>query len=217
MVVAIPGLGSLLTLSGVWAVALASPGPDFFLITNRGVTRGFSSALSAAVGVVLGIEAWMLITLIGLGAVLVEFPQTRTILSVLGGAYLLYLAWQSVRAARFRSPDDAPQPETATQGRRTDFVSGLMTNLGNPKALIFFGTLLIRFIPEGSGFFAHFAVWSTMTVMACLWFGTLCLLASRKSLQSWLSSKLNLVNSATGVIFIALGLIMIYEGVPWHA
>lgn len=160
----------------------------------------------------MDIEIWILVTFVGLGAVLARFPQARAALSVLGGLYLLHLGWQSVKAARNPTPRDDPRARQAGRGLGSDFLAGLMTNLGNPKALIFFGTLLVRFVPAGGGFFAHFVVWSVMTAMACAWFGLLSLAASRKKLQGLLSSKLHLVNFATGVIFIALGAVMVYEG-----
>lgn len=59
MAVTGPGAGALLALCGVWAVALASPGPDFFLVMHRGVVKGVAGALAAAVGVVVGIEIWI--------------------------------------------------------------------------------------------------------------------------------------------------------------
>jgi threonine efflux protein len=201
----------LLSLAGVWAVGLLAPGPDVLLIANRGVAKGFSRALAAGAGVVVGIEVWILASLVGLGSLLREFPHAQAVLSMLGGAYLVFLGWQSLRAAKKPVLAGHSAVEPADSGWRADFLAGLLTNLGNPKAVVFFGALFVRFVPEEDGLAGQFSVWAVMTAMACAWFSALAVAMSRKALQSRLMERMHLVHYVTGFVFLCLGALMVGE------
>lgn len=131
---------------------------------------------------------------------------------MLGGAYLAYLGVQSLRAGRNRASlgeGEAAEPRTRL---RADFLAGLMTNLSNPKALIFFGALLVRFVPAGGGVVAQVEVWALMTAMACVWFCALSLLVSRPAFRRALAEWMHKVNYVTGTVFLLLGAAMLWEG-----
>ncbi|ADG98131.1 Lysine exporter protein (LYSE/YGGA) [Segniliparus rotundus DSM 44985] len=209
--------GGLLALAGVWAVGLLSPGPDVLLVANRGIAKGLSRALAAAAGVVAGIEVWILASLAGLDALLREFPHARAVLSALGGVCLMFLGWQSARSAKKPVPEEASVVEPEDSGWGADFLAGLMTNLGNPKALVFFGALLVRFVPKEGGLAGQFAVWAVMTAMACAWFSALAVLLSQRSLRTSLMARMRRVHFVTGVVFLCLGALMVGEACAGRA
>lgn len=121
-------LALLASLLAVDLLAAMSPGPNFVL-----VVAGFACAN-------LG---WCLAVVLGLAVLLELAPSLYTALKILGGAYLIYLGvalWRSKR------------PETIEPGRltmRRAFMRGLLTNLTNPKSLVYFASVFTLFMgPE---------------------------------------------------------------------
>jgi threonine/homoserine/homoserine lactone efflux protein len=136
---------------GVVLVAYLVPGPDFAVIL-RSATRNPRAGIAAAVGAQLGLCAHMLMAVAGLSVILARYPDVLTAIRVLGGAYLLYLGGRlivpTLRRSR-REHTDAPDtgPELSA---RSAFGQGLLTNLLNPKAVLFFAAVLPQFVVAGA-------------------------------------------------------------------
>lgn len=118
-------------------LAYLIPGPDLLIIL-RSSTRGWRSGVAAAAGAQTGLCAHMLLAVAGLSIVLTRYPITLTVVRVLGAAYLLYLALRLLRSSGVDSGSDP---------RGTGpFSQGLLTNLLNPKAALFFFSVLPQFV-----------------------------------------------------------------------
>lgn len=114
-------------------VAAASPGPATLAVSTTAMARGARAAVLLGVGLAIGLAFWGLVAAAGLGALLVQSSVALTVLRWFGGAYLLWLAWQSARSAVM------PEPETAEVSTTVDgriLIRGLALNLSNPKAVL---------------------------------------------------------------------------------
>jgi threonine/homoserine/homoserine lactone efflux protein len=125
--------------------AYVVPGPDLAVIL-RSATRGRRAGFAAAAGAQTGLCVHMLLAVVGLSVVLARHPDALTVVRVLGGAYLLYLGGRLVAGTLRR--DRPPVPTGADP--RSAFVQGLLTNLLNPKAVLFFASVLPQFVVPGS-------------------------------------------------------------------
>lgn len=121
-------------MTGLWAVLAAftivtvSPGPANLAVCVAAMAHGAGPALRMAAGLALGLALWGVVAASGMGAILAASEAALTLLRLIGGAYLLWLAWRSAQAALTPSSDAAPQKSAA------GFRTGLMLNLTNPKA-----------------------------------------------------------------------------------
>jgi homoserine/homoserine lactone efflux protein len=117
-----------------------TPGPTVMMICAYGFRGGFRDAVAAICGTQTGNTIWYVASVAGLGALLLAWPVAFTVIRLLGAGYLIYLGasewWNSFH----------PKPETAPRLTRGPYVQALLTQLGNPKALLFFGALLPQFI-----------------------------------------------------------------------
>jgi len=142
------------------AFALASllieltPGPNMAYLAVLAADRGRLAGLAAVAGVALGLAGLGLLAVFGLGTLVLEQPWLYQSLRWTGVAYLLYLAWEAWRDSR--KPIDALDPN---EGARRFFLRGLITNLLNPKAALFYVTVMPGFL-------------STATAREALLFGT---------------------------------------------
>lgn len=135
-------------------ISYISPGPDTVMIL-RSSARGAHVGFAAAVGALAGLSVHMVISAVGLSALLVAAPASLTVLSVGGAIYLAYLGVRAILASRSIRRQPAGLAETAaTPGRsaaaRSAFQRTLLTNLMNPKVILFFVAVLPQFIDEAS-------------------------------------------------------------------
>jgi threonine/homoserine/homoserine lactone efflux protein len=129
----------------IWSFLLASilieltPGPNMTWLAVLGATRGRLPALAAVAGIMIGLSVAAAVAGIGLTALLYEVPQLFNALRWGGTLYLLYLAWDAWR--------DADGKQTVVQSNATQaFVQGLVSNVLNPKAYLFYAAVLPQFI-----------------------------------------------------------------------
>jgi len=121
-----------------------TPGPNMAYIALLSAQRGRVAGLLAACGVALGLLTIGLLAAFGFAQLVRDTPLLYQALRWAGVAYLVYLAWDCWREAR------APQPDVKQgQALAAAFRRGLITNLLNPKAFLFYITVLPGFVgPE---------------------------------------------------------------------
>lgn len=203
-----------LALFSVWAVALASPGPDVLMIL-RNAARSRSLALITASGVVMGIVIWITLAQIGVAALLSSRPSVRVVFQLVGGAFLLLFGVRALASDLRQRRDLATEAATigapAKVGRKQGFATGLTTNIANPKALVFFGALFVQFSPTNMPWSQRLAMSLIMIVMAIGWFLTVALLASHPVVFSRLSKNVYVVDVAAAIIFSVLGISLLVD------
>lgn len=116
-------------LVGYSLVTSVTPGPNNFMLLASGVNFGFFRSVPHALGISVGFFALLLAIGFGLGALLSAFPMLEMILKVVGGGYLLYLAW---RIAMSRSMGEGGE----VSGQPMTFFEAAAFQWVNPKAWI---------------------------------------------------------------------------------
>ena len=92
-------LHQLLIVYIAYIIATASPGPSNMTIMGVAMSQGRAPAVVLALGVMTGSLTWAAIAATGLSAVLASFANALFVIKILGGIYLLYLAYKSARSA----------------------------------------------------------------------------------------------------------------------
>ena len=126
-------------------VIVVTPGTGVLYTLVAGLSRGARASVIAAVGCTLGIVPHMLAAVAGLAALLYASALAFEGLKYLGVAYLLYLAWRTVRETGALSIDAGATPPSALRviGR------AILINVLNPKLTIFFFAFLPQFVSAG--------------------------------------------------------------------
>lgn len=130
-------LHHLLLVYTAYIVGAASPGPSNMRIMAVAMHRGRRAALVLAAGVISGSFFWGAMAATGVSAVLTQYANALTLLKILGGAYLLFLAFKAARSA-MTSSEQVERAIAATpdvSGVRL-YQRGLLMHLTNPKALL---------------------------------------------------------------------------------
>jgi threonine/homoserine/homoserine lactone efflux protein len=126
-------------------IVVATPGTGVLYTMAAGLSRGARASVVAAVGCTLGIIPHMVAAITGLAALLHTSATAFQILKYLGVAYLLYMAWSTVRDKGALTVEQDTTPRSAA----SVIVSGVLVNILNPKLTIFFFAFLPQFVTAG--------------------------------------------------------------------
>jgi len=124
------------------------PGPNMIYLVSRSVSQGWRAGLVSLAGTFVGFLVYMTMANLGLAAIFVYVPLLYTALKLAGAAYLLFLAWRTLRPGGRSAFETRELPR---DGRWKLFRMGLITNLLNPKAAIIYLALIPQFVDRASG------------------------------------------------------------------
>lgn len=161
-------LASLLTLWLLYVALMLSPGVNQLLVSQLAASGQARSARWAGLGVATGAGVWASTAALGLGGALQAQPALRLALQLGGGLYLLHLArglWRS----GLRSAGQPATPLSRTQA----FARGLLTNLGNVKAALFFASVFVAVLPAEAGAAGLAGAVLLITLTCAGWYGLL--------------------------------------------
>jgi threonine/homoserine/homoserine lactone efflux protein len=143
-----PSTTNLIAFALVAVGMVLTPGPNMIYLVSRSIAQGRLAGLISLGGVVLGFVVYMLCAAFGITALVFAVPYAYDALRFAGAAYLLYLAWQTVKPGG-RSPFQVRElPKDAPHKL---FAMGFVTNLLNPKIAMFYLSLLPQFIDPAQG------------------------------------------------------------------
>jgi threonine/homoserine/homoserine lactone efflux protein len=159
-------MAGLLMFVAALTVAYLVPGPDMMLVLQTGALQGRSRAIATAGGLALARSAHVGLAGFGLAALFASTPWAFDVVRFMGAAYLVWLGIGILRAPSLlptTGPASGDMPHAPSHG--AVFRRGLLTNILNPKALLFCSVLLPQFIrPETGSVQAQFLVLGVILV-----------------------------------------------------
>jgi threonine/homoserine/homoserine lactone efflux protein len=193
-------LSTLLTVWLLHVAALATPGANVLLVSHLAAKGDRRGATYAAVGVTIGAVVWSTAAVLGVSALFIRVPALRLALQLAGAAYLIYVAHRIWRT---------PLPTAKPAGRLASdqaLRAGLLTNLSNPKAALFFGSIFTSALPSHPG--ASLLVASILLVLvnALAWHLLLAFLFSRPTVQAGYASRRGALSRVAGLVVGVMGL-----------
>ena len=191
-------LESLAMVLAIHAVALISPGPDFAVVTRMSLVSGRRAGLWAAAGVATSIGVYVLVCAFGLSLVITALPHLSHALTFVGATYLAWLGIQCLR-----SKGELPEA-TQTAPNAKSFVTGLFTNLLNPKAMLYFSSVLSQVLTPELNTSDVVTIWLLLVCESLLWFGLVALVFSSTRVLAWIKGKLVWLDRTVGVMLMAL-------------
>jgi homoserine/homoserine lactone efflux protein len=133
-----------------------TPGPAVLLVISQGVRQGLRSSIAGAFGVLTGNAIYFALSAVGLGALLLASVWLFEVIRWIGIAYLVITGVRIIYNAG-RRQEAEPEIDEGAQ-RPQAFAAGLLTQLVNPKAIVFFTALLPQFISTGENVAFQFVV-----------------------------------------------------------
>ena len=186
-----------LTLIGVCVMGAMSPGPSLAIILQNRVQRNLSNALIASWAHAVGIFFWALAASTILGSLFQRFPIVKDYLTLVGAAFLIYLA---IKSWGSHSTDDSAQNIQLPAA----WLTGLSISFLNPKIFVFFTALFSQLIPERASATTLLGVATVAGLIDGTWYSFVSLLVGHIGLEKSLSRHKMLLNRASACLYLII-------------
>src|SRR4051794_9351419 len=124
-----------------------TPGPNMTYLATLALSRGRAAGLIATAGVAVGLAVHATVAGLGAGVLIQRYPALYDVVRWIGVGYLLYLAWEGWQTETQVSPDCTYHAIRAG----SLFLRGFLSNLFNPKSVLFFISVFPTFLGTGPG------------------------------------------------------------------
>jgi len=185
-------LAFTLSIFAVHIVALISPGPDFTLCLKNAVSYGKKAGLLTALGFAVGVGIHTTYMLFGFDLLQDKLPLVLQIIKWMGAAYLAYMGISGLVAYKnYKPQSDDAKHDTTSLFRRPAlcFGDGLLTNILNPKAVLFFVSVFAAMQGVSVSILNKVVLILGMAVLTFIWFSFFATMLNKpgvlKRLKSW--------------------------------
>ncbi|MCF8479846.1 MAG: LysE family transporter [Rhodospirillum sp.] len=200
----------LAAILGSLMLGAMSPGPSFLHVARLSVARGWRDGVACAVGMGLGAMAFGLLALVGLHGLLLHVPMLYLALKVLGGAYLLILAWRLFRGATDPLTMD-PVPIDRNRTLPGALAGGLAIQLANPKTALVFGGIFAAMMPAAPPTWVYLTLPPLILFQETLWYALVALLFSSPKPRALHARGKHWFDRMAGTVLGALGIRLIWD------
>lgn len=206
-------LGTIIALN---LAGMYTPGPDFFLLL-RLAARSRRHALAAVAGISTGILVWVTLTVLGTAALFTTNPALLGWVQLLGGAWLLYMGFSMARSGwqqRVNKVVLSELPADALLGSMgKNYRLGLMTNLANPKAVLFFAAIMTPFMPANPSMVTALEIITALVLCTFIGFSALVMVVSASVIRKRLVAAGPWIDIVAGLLFLVVGVWMVVQGI----
>jgi len=183
------------------------PGADTLLVVRNSLRGGRNDGFLTVAGICSGLFVHALLSALGLSVILAHSATAFTAMKFAGACYLAWLGLQSIRSSVRGSATRIPDQAAASVPAMRCFSEGFLTNLLNPKVVVFYLALLPQFIDPGDAVLAKSLLLAAIHfVEGILWLGGVAWLVDRSRrfflqpvLRRWL-------DAICGAFLIGLGI-----------
>ncbi|CEA03177.1 Leucine efflux protein [Jeotgalicoccus saudimassiliensis] len=205
-------MNELISYILVVTVLTIMPGADSMIVMKNTLVYQKSAGRMTVLGILAGHFVWIVISVLGLAVIITNSPALFNIIKYMGAAYLIYIGVKSFMAKTFVSAsslDYAAGEKTKSDGLRTSYMNGFISNILNPKVLIFYITILPQFVGQDtnvSGVVQLVILALIMLVISMSWF--LVVVETVNYMKRWLHKPgfQNLLGKGAGIIIILFGI-----------
>jgi len=141
-----------------------TPGPNMGWLVTLTLAEGRRAGLGAIAGVALGLAANAALSVLAASFILAQGPALAQGVSLLAAAMMAWLAWQAWSDAGESSPTATPRDSSPRLVNQRHALAGFVINLINPKAALFFITVMPQFIPGGQPRFGQGLMMAAISV-----------------------------------------------------
>lgn len=197
-----------LLMASVQAAATISPGPAFVVAVRNAMAYDRRTGIFTAFGLGLGVAVHVLVVLCGLAVLLQHYTFMFDLIRYAGAAYLIYIGGKALmsRAKPKAVATEAVAPERTGLSARKAVSIGFLTNLLNPKAVVFFTAVFTQFIGPGTPVAVMVLYGATSVVIEIAWFSGVAVVLTDRRIKERFMGAVHWVERTCGGLMIGLGI-----------
>lgn len=159
-------LPGILLAYSAFLLSIASPGPNVLAVIGTSMGVGRRAGIALALGVASGSFCWAMLTATGLSALLSAYASALLVIKIVGGLYLLWLAYKAFRAAASKHDIEARPLAGGIRRPRDYFMRGLIIQMTNPKAALAWIAIISLGLAPGAPLWVSVAVVAGTTALS---------------------------------------------------
>lgn len=209
------------TIAVVHLLALMSPGPDFLFVTRTAVSQSRSRAMLGVLGITTGVVFWAGLSILGLQVIFHTVPWLQSFITVAGGLYLIWMGYQLLKSGLSTpaqtsgaSAEKGAAGQEEAKGVKTmrhPFLFGLLTNLANPKVVIYFASIFSGLVTPDTSDVVRTTIFAMVILETFLWFGVVALIFGLEPLRRGYRRLCRWIDGLAGVLFVGFGIGLIWS------
>lgn len=201
---------SVLLTIGLFGLTFLSPGPNLLIVVQSSLSSGRAAGIAAGCGVAAGDAIYAALGLFGMAALIAQSGDLFAAVKIVGGVYLLWLAWKMMKGGgAVIVDDDRVRPRLPPASL---FVRGLVTDLANPQTVLFFASIFAITLTATTPTWAKALSWIGIVAVSATWRCFLSFAFSRQRIRAFYARWQRGIERLVGVAFAAFGAKLIAEG-----
>jgi threonine/homoserine/homoserine lactone efflux protein len=190
------------------AVLIITPGPTMLMCMTNSLNHGARHAMTSVAGAATALLGVMLLSAMGLGALLATSESAFTVAKVAGAGYLIWLGIRTFRSDAVLQLDDGSVPPTR---RPSFYLQGFLIGASNPKAVLFFAAFFPQFLNPSAPMVPQFAILALTFLALEFTVLTLCALGVARLLPLLRSAgPVRWCNRICGGLFALMGGLLLF-------
>jgi len=198
-------LETSLFIATIVALAMISPGPDFFLVVKNALRYRRNAAMMSALGIIMAIVTHMAYCVAGMAVVITSTPWLFMLLKYAGAAYLIYIGIQAL-ISRGGSKLDFSHVTQKQVSLKKAFLQGYLCNLLNPKATLFFLSIFTQALNVDSGIGEKLVYAGIIVGLSVVWWPSLVMMIQSAPVRRGLAKVQSIIDKLLGGVLVALGI-----------
>lgn len=194
----------MLAIFWVYLAGVVTPGPNFIAVVHKAVATTRAEALALVAGIVTVNLFWCSCAITSLGIVFAAFPWAAMVVKVLGAVYLIWFGAHLVLYAgrlQARHADELPAGNL-----KTSFYQGIVTNICNPKAIVFYAAAFSAAAPHHVAVGTFACVLAVVMVVSLGWYGLVAVVLSHPRISSAYQDARKAIDRLSGGLILGLGI-----------
>lgn len=193
----------LLSLAGIWAIVVISPGPCFVATVQYAMRGKSRDGVFVALGIATGTVIWCASSLLGLAVLFSTFSWLYNLVRLAGAIYLIYLGVKTMRHAH--KPMPRLQNNNVGISSSKAWQVGFFTDIGNPKAAVFFGSLFATLLPPDAPLWLLLSAVTVVVLIEFIWYCVMAHVFALMPVATLYRRAKRWVDYITGGIYVLLG------------
>ncbi|MDA0911723.1 MAG: LysE family translocator [Proteobacteria bacterium] len=204
-------IAALLSLLLLQTFALVLPGPDFFTVLRASIRYGRNSGVLVALGISSGALTYVTLVVLLLDYLKDNFLMLVHWIGLFGGCYLLYIAYNCFKSSKGNHSLESNNSEVVKLSKGHLWLSGYLCNLSNPKAIVFFVSLLPLFVLKSSALWYHLSILIVMFFSTWIWFSFVAYVMGSQRVRNVFARQMAKLEIVFSVILTIFALLLIYS------
>ena len=200
-----------LTIAILHFFAVSSPGPDFIIVTRQSIRSGRTAAIFTSLGIASGILVHSFAAMTGLTYIISSNPLVFLYLKIIASIYLGYLGFISIFNSSSITQYTSNQ-STSDQNFLYSYRIGFITNILNPKAILFFITVFSIVVDSSTSVLSLGIYGAYMSIATFIWFTFISYIFTNTTLINKYRNSLPIFEKILGCILLLIASqILLYE------